>query len=341
MTMINIGIIGLGVGAYHLRGTKDLTNAVVTYVCDTDETVLKKIAEEYHVPKTCTDYRDMIADPTVDAVIVATPDHMHCEMVTAALRAGKHVLCEKPIALHVDECREMIKVAEETGKLLMAGQVVRMTPAVIEAKRLIDEGYLGELYFVESEYAHDYSHINGWRKDPAHPRHPVTGGGCHAVDLVRWLTGKEPIDIYAYTMHKCLTDWPCADSAISIMKFDEGLTSKVYVSTGCKRDYTMRTVIYGTRGTIIVDNTSPTLSLYLNEHAGSEQFVGRTLHEVVHKLPVQVNNHNFGAEIKEFCECIETGKEPSIPAIEGLRTVAVCEAIIKSAETGMPTKPQY
>ena len=111
--MINIGIIGLGVGAYHLRGTKDLTNAVVTYVCDTNEEVLKKIAEEYHIQKTCTDYRDMIADPTIDAVIVATPDHLHCEMVTDALRAGKHVLCEKPIALHVDECRKMIEVAEE------------------------------------------------------------------------------------------------------------------------------------------------------------------------------------------------------------------------------------
>lgn len=343
--MIQLGIIGLGIGRVHLKATKDLSNVKVTSICDTDEKILDMVAQTYHIEKVSTDYRDMLADPTVDAVIVGTPDHLHCEMVCAALRAGKHVLCEKPIALHVDECRQMLDTAKETGKLLMAGQVVRMTPSFIEAKRLIDEGYLGDLYFIESEYAHDYSHMNAWaynwRKDPLHPRHPVTGGGCHAVDLVRWLTGKDPVEVYAYAMHKCLTDWPCADSAISIMKFEEGLAGKVYVSTGCKREYTMRTVIYGTKGTIIVDNTSDHLSLYVSEHDGSPKFAGRTLHNLSHTIPVKVNNHNFGAEIREFCDCIENGKEPSIPAIEGLKTVAVCEAIIEAAETGVPTKPQY
>ena len=339
--MIRLGIIGLGVGSHHLKATKDLTDVTVTSICDTNEKTLATVAETYHIEKTSTDYRDMLADPTIDGVIVATPDHLHCEMVCAALRAGKHVLCEKPIALHVDECRRMLDTAAETGKLLMAGQVVRMTPSFIEAKRLIDEGYLGELYFIESEYAHDYSHMNDWRRDPAHPRHPVTGGGCHAVDLIRWLTGKEPQDVYAYAMHKCLVDWPCPDSAIAIMKFEEGLAGKVYVSTGCKRDYTMRTVIYGTLGTIIVDNTSSSLTLYLNEHGGSTKFAGRTLHNLSHHIPVKVNNHNFGAEIAEFCACVKEGREPSIPAIEGLRTVAVCEAIITASETGVPQKPKY
>ena len=340
--MIRLGIIGLGVGSHHLMATKDMENVTVCAVCDTNGELLAKVAEEHNVQKASTDYREMLADPEIDAVIVATPDQIHCEMVCAALRAGKHVLCEKPIALHVDECREMLAVAEETGKLLMAGQVVRMTPSFVMAKQMIDDGLLGDLYFIESEYAHDYSHMKPhWRMDPVKLRHPVTGGGCHAVDLVRWLTGKDPTEVYGYAMHKCLTNWPCPDSAISIMKFEEGLAGKVYVSTGCKRDYTMRTVIYGTKGTIIVDNTSTHLSLYLNEYDGKEKFVGRTMRNVIHQIPVKVNNHNFGAEIREFCDCIENGRAPSIPAIEGLKTVAVCEAIVRATETGAIQTPDY
>ena len=124
--------------------------------------------------------------------------------------------------------------------------------------RLIDAGRIGELFFVESEYAHDYSTAargwNDWRVDSNRPREPYLGGGCHAVDLLRWIAGN-PSEIMAYSNHKCLTDWPVDDCTISMMKFPNNVIGKVFVSIGCKRDYTMRSVFYGTRGTIIADNT--------------------------------------------------------------------------------------
>ena len=339
--MLNLGIIGLGVGVSHLRGVQRLANVRVKTICDTNADKLKTVAETYGIAKTCTDYRLMLTDPELDGICVATPDQLHAEMVCAALRAGKHVLCEKPLSLHSDECREMIRTAGETGKILMVGQVCRLTPGFLKAKQLIDEGVLGEIYFVESEYAHDYTEIGGWRKDPALMRHPVTGGGCHPVDLLRWLTGSDPQEVFSYSTHRALPDWPCDDSTIAVLKFREGLMGKILVSTGCKRAYTMRTVIYGTQGTLITDNTSPQISLYTSTFGELDSFMGKRMEEIEHRIPVRVDNHNFGDEIAEFCRCIETGTQPKISAEEGARAVAVCEAIIRSSATGNPEKVRY
>lgn len=339
--MLNLGIIGLGVGVSHLRGAQRLANVRVKAVCDTNAEKLKTVAETYGIAETGTDYHFMLADPEIDGICVATPDQLHAEMVCAALRAGKHVLCEKPLSLHSAECREMIRTAEETGKILMVGQVCRLTPGFLKAKKLIDEGVLGELYFIESEYAHDYTEIGGWRKDPALMRHPVTGGGCHPVDLLRWLTGCDPEEVFSYSTHRALLDWPCDDSTIAVLKFREGLMGKILVSTGCKRAYTMRTVIYGTKGTLITDNTSPQMSLYTATFGELDSFMGKKMEEIEHRIPVRVDNHNFGDEIAEFCQCIENGTQPKISAEEGAKAVAVCEAIIRSSATGNPEKVQY
>jgi predicted dehydrogenase len=340
--MLNIGVIALSMGKYHADAVYQSKKCRLSAICDINEELLKKCSDEYGpfvMPS--TDWHNIINSPDIDAVCITTPDHFHLEMTVAALRAGKHVLCEKPLALHVDECKEMINVSKETGKILMVGQVCRVAPGFVKAKQIVDSGAIGDLYFVESEYAHDYTHLGGWRKDPANKRHPVTGGGCHAVDLLRWITGKEPTEVFSYATHVGLPDWPCDDTAIAVMKFNEALTGKVYVSTGCKRSYTMRTVIYGTKGTIICDNTTPYITLYLENYEGKDSFFGASLQTVGHQIPVALASHNVEAEINEFCDCIINGTQPLIPAEEGARTVALCEAIIRSSETGKPEKFIY
>ena len=123
------------------------------------------------------------------------------------------------------------------------------------------------------------------------------------------------------------------DATVAIMKFGENVMGKVFVSTGCKRDYTMRTVIYGTKGTLICDNTSPTMTLFTTDEEG-----------VV--LPAQtvdvvVNNHNAAKEFEVFADAIINNKPVMTDAREGARTVAVCLAIVESAKTGMPVRPDY
>lgn len=333
---LNIAVIGCsGMAKNHMRGVIAKEGATLYAVCDTAQERLTACQEEFSVPVATTDWRELVHDPLIDAVVIVTPDKLHTEMTVAFLRAGKDVLCEKPMALTVAECEEMMRVEKETGRRLMIGQVCRCTPAFLMAKELVASGRIGELFFVESEYAHHYGKARGyddWRVDP--DRHAVIGGGCHAIDLLRWIAG-DPEEVYAYANHKSLTDWPVDDCTIAIYRFPNGVSGKVFVSIGCMRDYTMRSAFYGTRGTIICDNTSPTLTLYENDPEGGKKFT-----EPV-KLPVEINNHNVVAEIDVFVNALLSVGEMPITSMEGAATVAVACATVEAAREGHPIKISY
>lgn len=340
MKKMNVAVIGCsGMAQLHMDGVIANANANLYAICDNAPERLEIAHKKYPAPKTVLDYRDLVADPAVDAVVIVVPDYYHAEMTEAFLRAGKDVLCEKPMALTLEECERMIRAEKETGRSLMIGQICRCTPAFIMAHDLIAGGVIGELYFIESEYAHDYGRssrgYNDWRVDPR--RHPFIGGGCHAVDLLRWIAGN-PTELYALSNHKCLTDWPVNDCTAALMKFPNGVIGKVMASIGCKRDYTMRSVFYGTKGTIICDNTSDHIQLFEDRPE-----LGRPLyHKKPQILPVAVNSHNCVAEIDVFLKAI-TSADRKIPvsSFEGAATVAVCCAALESSETGLPVKIRY
>ena len=154
--MLNLGVIGLGIGRSHALAMMRCGKARVVAICDTDPVRMDKVAAELggEVAK-YTDYRDLLRHAGLDGVCVASPDQYHRDMVCEALDLGLHVLCEKPLALHADECREMIAKAKQVGKRLMVGQVCRVAPGFALAKKIIDEGVIGDIFFIESEYAHD------------------------------------------------------------------------------------------------------------------------------------------------------------------------------------------
>lgn len=329
---VKFGVIGVnGFGRSHIMSIKENKSTDLVMICDPVEEIAKKASEEFDVPY-MTDVDEFLKIPQMDAVSVVTPDQTHRDVVTRALRAGKHVLCEKPMSIKLEDSKEMLRVQKETGKYLMVGQICRFTPGFVLAKRLYDEGEIGELFFVESEYAHDYTGMpTSWRFDPKSPRHGMIGGGCHAVDLLRWIAGN-PIETMAYSNKKVLTDCPTDDCTIAILKFPDNVVGKVFCSTGCKRKYTMRTLLYGTKGTIIVDNTSQTLSLFRDEYRESGEFNGDKAVNVETLLPITLNNHNTTSEIAEFAKCILEGKAPKIDGREGAITVSVCESIVKAAD---------
>jgi predicted dehydrogenase len=323
-------------GKQHMRGVVAKEGACLYAVCDTEKVRLAACRDEFSVPVATTNWRELVNDPALNAVVIVTPDKLHTEMTCAFLRAGKDVLCEKPMALTMSECEEMMRVEKESGRHLMIGQVCRCTPGFLLAKQLVDDGRIGELFFVESEYAHHYGHARGyddWRVDA--DRHAVIGGGCHAIDLLRWIAG-DPEEVYAYANHKSLTDWPVDDCTVAIYRFPNGVAGKVFVSIGCLRDYTMRSVFYGTRGTIICDNTSPTITLYEHDPAN-----GKTDFTAPVQLPVEVNNHNVVAEIDMFVNALLSGKEMPVTSMEGAATVAVACATVEAAKEGHPIQIRY
>lgn len=329
---ISVANIGMKFGMSHVEGAMSF-GADIAAICDCNEENLRFAGERYSIPeeKRFLDYKDLLNNDSINAVTVAIPDQQHVKMSCEFLRAGKHVLCEKPLALTRDDIEEMVKVADESEAKFMVGQICRFTPAFEKAKEIIEAGTIGELYFIESEYAHDYMKLcDDWRADPN--RHGVIGGGCHAVDLIRWLAG-DPVEVFAYGTHKLLPMVTYDDATVAIMKFDDNLMGKVFVSTGCKRDYTMRTVIYGTKGTIICDNTSPTMTLFVTDDEG--------VTKEPQTIDVQVNNHNAAKEFEVFADAIVNNKPVLTDAREGAKTVAVCLAIVESAKTGKPVNPNY
>lgn len=324
--------IGMQFGRSHIEGALS-QGAEIGAICDLDEEALRYAGEKYNIPEDrwYTDYHDLLNNDDIDIVTVAIPDQLHKQVSIDFLKAGKHVLCEKPLALTREDAEEIVKAQRESDAKFMVGQICRFTPAFIKAKELIVSGVIGDVYFAESEYAHDYMYIlKDWRSDPA--RHGVIGGGCHAVDLLRWLVG-DPIEVMAYGSHKLLPAVSYDDATVAIMKFSDDVIGKVFVSTGCKRDYTMRTCIYGTKGTIICDNTSPTMKLYT---IGEDEMA----HEA-EDIEIEVNNHNAAAEFQVFADNIINNTAVEANAIEGAKTVEVCLSIVKSAATGAPVKPDY
>ncbi|MBQ9784461.1 MAG: Gfo/Idh/MocA family oxidoreductase [Clostridia bacterium] len=331
---LSVGVIGLGMGRHHLKGLVD-KGIEVAAICDVDEARLNAEGDLYDIPaeKRFTDWREMLKLDGMNAVLIITPDQLHREMSEAFLAAGKHVMCEKPLAILREDLSAIVRAAERANTVFMVGQICRFTPAFRKAKELVDAGVIGELYYMESEYAHDYAKIlHEWRADPA--RHGVVGGGCHAVDLLRWFGG-DVEEVFAYGTHTLLPQAPYDDATVALLKWSERLMGKVFVSTGCKRPYTMRTQLWGTKGTILCDNTSDTMQLFT---IGEDGISVKPEPEII---PIDINNHNVCHEFDVFADHILNGTPVSMNAVEGAKTVATCMAIVDSASAGKPIKPDY
>lgn len=335
---VRFAVVGLiGLGKAHIEGIKKNSDiAELACVCDIIPEAAKEMGELHGVPY-YTDFYEMIKVGGFDCVILVTPDYVHREHAVAACEAGYHVLCEKPIAQTIEDCAAMVDAAKRTGVKFMTGQVCRKAPGFVKAKEIVDSGEIGELFFVESEYAHDYQFMTkAWRWDPVNLRYSIIGGGCHAIDLLRWIAG-DPEKVMALANRKVLSDWPVDDCTIAIMQFPNNVVGKIFCGIGVKRNYTMRTCLYGTKGTIICDNTSPEITLY--RHAVTDN--NKHLYPA-DKVPVNINNHNVGAEIRDMAMAILNDTDLECNAVEGSNTVAVGLAAVESAaKGGEPVVPKY
>ena len=333
--ILNVGVISCSdMAQSHMLAVKNHEQAYLAAICDVDEEKLREAGDKMGVEARYTDYRELLRHPGLDAVIIVTPDQLHREMVEESLKAGLHVLCEKPLALLREDLNAIVAASRASDKKLMVGQICRFTPGFAKAKELIDAGELGDIYYVESESAHDYQAIlseNGWRSDP--DRNGVVGGGCHAVDLLRWVAG-DPIEVTAYANHKMLPIVPYDDCTIAILRFENDVIGKVFVSTGCKRAYTMRSSFYGTKGTVVCDNTSPSITFYKSREENPAELEER-------EIEVDIANHNTFGEFRAFADAILNDKPVPTDALQGAKTIAACMAIVNSANERRTIAPDY
>ncbi len=331
--ILGAAVVGLHMGARHLEGFQRNEHTRVVAVCDPKEDLTASMKAKFDAPVACTDYRELVDRDDIDVVSVCSPDYYHAEQAVAFMEAGKDILCEKPMTLEMDETKAIVECVKRTGRKFMIGQVCRYAPGFALAKKMVERGDIGSLYFVESEYAHDYGKARGvddWRVDSR--RYPFVGGGCHAVDLLRWIAG-DAQQAFAFSNHKCLADWPVDDCTVALYRFPDNVIGKVMVSIGCVRPYTMRSCFYGTEGTIVCDNTSPEIQVArrANQSGDVPQFA---------RVPVDIAHHNVAAEVNELVEAIVNDTPVVTDVMQGARTVATCLAAVKSARTGQPVNPE-
>jgi len=193
---IRVGVIGTGVGAaVHIPALQYLPETEVVAVCSRRVDRAAAAAAEHGVPSFVTDFRELVRDPGVDAVVVASPPYLHHPMALAALEAGKHVLCEKPMARNLAEARDMVKLAERVGVAAMVNHEFRFLPVRARIKELIDEGYLGEphaatLVAHRSSLNDPYGRPFGWLMEQEKAGGMLGAVGSHHVDALRWWFGE-------------------------------------------------------------------------------------------------------------------------------------------------------
>ena len=334
---LGAAVIAVSEGFRHIKAYQNCPDYNLLALSDPDQARIESRMKEYNLSgiRVSNDYREVLKMDDVDVVSVTSPDYFHAEQSIAFLEAGKNVLCEKPMTLDLGEAAAIAETVRKTGKVFMIAHPTRYTPAFILAKKMIARGDIGELFMAETEYAHNYRHVGGknnWRKDAR--RDPLLGGGCHAVDFLRWAVDDLIDETFAYGTKKGLADWPIDfDSYFCLYKFRKGVIGKVMCSIGLSRPYTMRSVFYGTKGTIICDNMSPTMQLssvsFYDSPGDATNFID---------IPVNVNNHNVESQVQLMADIILRGAKNTADVVEGARTVAACAAAIESAHIGKPVK---
>jgi len=334
--MIRFGIIGTGVIAkQHVLGIRANKNAKVEAVCDLDEEVLKTFAEEHEVEKTYTDYHKMLEDPTIDAVSICTPSGMHGKMCIDAARAGKHILCEKPIEITTEALDKLVEEVEKSGVKMVCVFQRRFAPIPVKVKAALDSGVFGKV-LMASAYAKyyrkpEYYASAGWRAT-----WELDGGGAlmnqgvHAIDLISWLMGgvKKVSAITRTQFHNI----PVEDAAVATVEYNNGAIGVIEGSTCAKPAQSTRFEIYCENGSIIFDDKA-IRSWFLN---GEEMIQGEGVlaKDVGNDDPTRVLDNAHGYLVRDLIEAIENDTASSIGPREGRKAVDTILAIYKSSKEG-------
>lgn len=345
---ITVGIIGVGsISECHISAYKNNPNVELYAFCDINPNTLKLKGETHGITRLYTDINEFLALEEMDAVSVCTWNNGHNPCAIAALKAGKHVLCEKPMALSKEQAEEMKKVADESGKLLMIGFVRRSSNETIVAKDFIDKGYLGDIYYAKATYLRRHGNPGGWFGDKSRSGGgPLIDLGVHAIDQIRYLMGNpKPVSVYGVTFSKLLNrphlkDKPgyvsvdakdgetcdVEDLANALIRFDNGavLSIEVSFSLNTKESEHKTTELFGTKGGM---SFTPSLEIYTetNDYLTNLSF---------HKSQPSSFNSDFNMEINNFVDCIQGKKECIAPAQDGIDIMAILDAIYESAKTG-------
>jgi predicted dehydrogenase len=328
--MIRIGVIGCGKIAQVRHLPEYATNPNVQLVGYFDKNLAraKEMAAKYG-GTAYESYFDLLKNPEIDAVSVCVENHNHAEMSTAALYAGKHVLCEKPMAITLAECESMVSAAEYNGRHLMIGHNMRFDPVYRRAKEMLDDGVIGDIITFRTIYGN--SGPEGWSMDGTwfFDKNKAAMGalsdmGIHKVDVMHYLTGQKVIETTAKVLTLNKRDEKgkligVDDNALCILRMSGGAVGTLAASWTIYGHECQSTCLYGTKGIMLIytDQANPIVVRDLSNTSTSYSFD---------------TTQNRSGVIDEFVDALIHDREPEVSGREALATMRTIFASIRSSE---------
>lgn len=344
MGTLNVGIIGVGgISRSHMPGWAASEHAEVVAGCDIDEHKLRSWSEEHAVTTLYERPEELFADKDIDIVDVCVPNMHHAPLSIAALEAGKHVLCEKPLAPTPDDILQMIEARDKAGKLLMTAQHFRFEPTSMAMKAEIDLGVLGDIY-----HARSWMLRRGFAPTtPGFVQRKYSGGGpcidigVHILDLTLWFMGNpQPVAVsgvaraeiakregaFGSGRHRIPPEYDVEDFAAAFIRFDTGATLILEVSWLLHHDTAgedMQMWLYGTEAGLHWPKCE-----ILETNYQTRQFYNKA----VRLMPAGLEAH--AQECVEFARAVDEEAPSPVPAEQSLQVMAILDGIYRSQKMG-------
>lgn len=327
---MKVGLIGAGLQGRRRSKAIEQYGDQILVVADIQPERAQLLASELGCEATAN-WEEVVAREGIDAVIVCTPPNLHMPVCIAALRHGKHVLCEKPLARNPEEAQQILAVAENNGVTLKCGFSHRHHPGIQQAREWLDQGSIGELMFIRCRYG-----IGGrpgydkeWRADSE-----ISGGGqlmdqgMHALDLSRWFLG-DFSEVIGFLSTSFWDVAPLEDNAFCLLRTERGQIASIHVSwTQWKNLFSFE--LFGRDGYIIVQGLGGS---YGTEQAilGKRAFLEPFREE---KVEFRSEDNSWSDEWREFASAINESRQPLGSGHDGLEAIKLAYAVYESARKG-------
>lgn len=332
--ILKVGVIGCGSIARkrHLIEYAKHPNVEIVAVCDIKEERVKEMAEEYSA-KPYTDYKELLKDNAIDVISVCLPNYLHAPVSIDSLNVGKHVLCEKPMAISRKEAEQMVEAAQKNNKKLMIAHNQRFVPSHHKAKEMIANGEIGKVYSFRTAFGHrgpEGWSIDGrdsWFFDKKEAFIGAMGDlGVHKTDLIRYILGEEFVEVGAFVETSAKEGTDVDDNAVCVLKTESGIIGTLAASWSYVKEDNA-TIIYGEKAVLRLAD-DPTHSLIVHhQNRDVEKFELGT---------IQTNDEGgqtSSGVIDEFIASILGGRESAIPGVEGMKSLQVVLSALESNET--------
>lgn len=319
------GVLGCsGIGKSRtIPGLLACENAELYAIAGRNEEKLKAYAEPFAPKKLYTDYQALLDDENVDAVYLPLPNGIHMEWVKKAAAAGKHILCEKPMALTEEQVREMFAAAKEHGVLLEEAYVYRHAQLVQKVKEIVDSGAIGRIRYLESKHSTFDTNRSGIRYQKGNGGGAVYDVTCYNVSLASYLFGKDPEDMSVYCGFDKETGVDVSDAVM--LRYEEGVTAMLYAGLDAYRRGCYS--ILGETGRIDVDHKFNSSGVcHIRVSTGARPQGAEYVDETTTEYTIWVDD-NYKKEIELFSDAVLNGSALTVSEEESLRTARVCDAI--------------